>query len=50
MDRTSAHTPAEHPGPGETVLEWEHIVTRTKSTETTGEIYQAVMEGGSRAT
>ena len=46
MDRTSAHTPAEHPGPGETVLEWEHIVTRTKSTETTGEIYQAVMEGG----
>ncbi len=26
-------------------LEWEHIVTQTDATETTGEIYQAVLKG-----
>ena len=46
MDSTSGNGAGEDPGAGETALEWEHIVTRVKSTETTGEIYQAVMEGG----
>ena len=27
-------------------LEWERIVTRTDATETTGEVYQAVLKGG----
>ena len=46
MDRKCAGTSSgELQGLHKPKLEWERIVTKTDATETTGEIYQAILEG-----
>ena len=37
--------PGQLPGCHTPKLKWQHIVTRTDATETTGEIYQAILNG-----
>ena len=46
MNRKCAGASSGEPGEMHRLkLEWEHIVTRTDTTEATGEVYQAAMKG-----
>ena len=46
MNRKCAGASSGEPGGRHGLkLEWKHIVTHTDATETTGEIYQAVLKG-----
>ena len=45
MNTKLPDTSPKAPRSRDTKLQWEHIVTRTDATETTGEIYQATLNG-----